>query len=472
MIRSFRNFAKTKFAGILVFIIIIPFVFWGMGSMFSGGNTNSLAKVNNKNISTQEFIDHLNNSGIPEKSIQENLNNNIIEELLTSLISTTLLDLEIQNFNIIFSESSLLKRIKKNKNFLDDDGNFQRIKYEKFLLENNMSAPQFELQLKGRELQKKLFDYIGAGTVAPNFMVKRLFEEENKKLEIEYINLENFYEKGDNISEKKLKDFIDDNKDQIKIEYVDFKYAILSPQSLLGIDDFNQVFFDKIDQIEIDISNEIKFENIISKLNINSINVSDFKFSSEKKDVEKKIFELRNTNIDIFEYENDYIIYNIDKIEERAPDLKDVQTKKEIIRLVEEKSKFEYNKKLLEKIRSKNFDENDFLKLGMNQIKKGKINSIRDNKKFDINAIKLMYSLPINSFTLINDDKNNIYLAKIVKFKNENFDINDKNYDEYLRKEISISRNSVLVSYDMLLSDKYNIVINQKTIERVKNFFK
>ena len=76
---------------------------------------------------------------------------------------------------------------------------------------------------------------------------------------------------------------MDDNKDQIKIEYVDFKYAILSPQSLLGIDDFNQAFFDKIDQIEIDISNEIEFENIISKLNINSINVSDFKFSSEKR---------------------------------------------------------------------------------------------------------------------------------------------------------------------------------------------
>ena len=40
MIGSFRNFAKTKFAGILVFIMIIPFVFWGMGGMFSSGNTN------------------------------------------------------------------------------------------------------------------------------------------------------------------------------------------------------------------------------------------------------------------------------------------------------------------------------------------------------------------------------------------------------------------------------------------------
>ncbi len=472
MIGSFRNFAKTKFAGILVFIIIIPFVFWGMGSMFSGGNTNNLAKINNKNISTQEFIDHLNDSGIPEKSIRENLDNNIIEELLTSLISTTLLDLEIQDFNIIYSENSLFKRIKKNKNFLDDNKNFQRIKYEKFLLENNLSAPQFELQLKGRELQKKLFDYIGAGTVAPDFMIKRLFEEENKKLEIEYINLENFYKKEKDISENDLKNFIENNKDQIKIEYIDFKYAVLNPQNLLGINDFNQAFFDKIDQIEIDISNEIQFENIISKLNIDSINISNFKFSSEKKDIEKKIFELKETNFDIFEYKNDYIIYNINKIEERIPDLKDIQTKNEIMELVKQKNKFEYNQKLFEKIKSNDFSENDFLKLGMNQIKKSKINSIRDNKKFDINSVKLMYSLPINSFTLINDEKNNIFLAKIINFKNENFEINDKNYNEYLIKEKSINRNSILVSYDMLLSDKYDIVVNQKTIERVKNFFK
>ena len=68
MISNFRNFAKTKFAGVLVFIMIIPFVFWGMGSMFSSGNTNNIAKINKKNISTQEFIDYLNNSNIPTKN--------------------------------------------------------------------------------------------------------------------------------------------------------------------------------------------------------------------------------------------------------------------------------------------------------------------------------------------------------------------------------------------------------------------
>ena len=107
MLGSFRNFSKSKFAGVLVFIMIIPFVFWGMGSMFSSGNTNTLAKINKTNISTQEFIDYLNSSGIPQETIRENLKNNIIEELLSNLISTKLLELEIENYNLIISKNTL-----------------------------------------------------------------------------------------------------------------------------------------------------------------------------------------------------------------------------------------------------------------------------------------------------------------------------------------------------------------------------
>ena len=126
MISSFRNFAKTKFAGLLVFIMIIPFVFWGMGSMFSSGNTNTIAKINKENISTQEFIDYLNKSGIPQKTIRENLNKDIIEELLSGLVSTTLLDLEIKDYNLIISENTLLKKIKTNKNFHENDGSLSK----------------------------------------------------------------------------------------------------------------------------------------------------------------------------------------------------------------------------------------------------------------------------------------------------------------------------------------------------------
>ncbi len=471
MIGSLRNFAKTKSATVLVFIIIIPFVFWGMGSMFSSGNTNNLAKINKTNISTEEFIDYLNNSGIPQEYIRENLDKNIIQEILAGLISSTLLDLEIKNLDMTVSENTLLKHIKNNKNFFDENGIFQRIKYEKFLLENNQTAAGFEQRLKKRELQKSLFDYIGAGSITPRFLAKRYFIEENKKLEIEYINLNNFYDKAENITEVDMKKFINENSEKLKVEYIDFNYAIINPQNLMGLDEFNQAFFDRIDQIEIDISNDVPFEQIVSNLEIKKINVKDFKFSSKKNEIEKKIYEMRNNKFDLFEIDNNYILYEVFNINKKEPDLNDSEIRDEIIDLIIQKNKFEYNKILFEKINSKDFNDKDFSEMGKNLIEKIKLNSVKDNKKFDINAVELLYSLPINSFTLINDDNDNIYLAKIKKFENTDIDLNSDTLKEYINEYNSNNKKSILKSYDTLLSNKYDIVLNQKTLERVKNFF-
>ncbi len=471
MISNLRNFAKTKFAGILVFIMIIPFVFWGMGGMFSSGNTNTLVKINKTNISTQEFIDYLNGTGISEKRIKENLDKNIIEELLSGLVSTTLLDLEVEDYNLIISQKTLLKMIKKNKNFLDEKGNFERVKYEKFLLENNQSAPVFEQRLKKRELQKNLFDYIGAGTISPQFLINRLYDEENTKLEIEFIDLKDFYKKKESFTEEDLENFLNENKDQLKIEYLDFNYSIINPLNLIGVDEFNQSFFDKIDQIEVDIANGVTFENIVENYNITKINKKNFRYSSDIDKIEKQIFELRKNEFDIFESGDNFILYEIEKIEERKPDLKDKDIRNEVVNLISQKNNFDFNREILNKINNKNFNNNDFIQMGKNQIKNAKLNSIRDNKKFEINAVKVLYSLPEKSFTLINDENNNIYLAKVKKFQKHSVKKDKERLKEYTNKQNSNIKNSMLKTYDLYLNKKYEVVLNQKTIERVKNYF-
>jgi peptidyl-prolyl cis-trans isomerase D len=471
MISSFRNFAKTKFAGLLVFIMIIPFVFWGMGSMFSSGNTNTIAKINNESISTQEFIDYLNNSGIPQKTIRDNLNNNIIEELLSNLISTKLIELEVKNFNVIISEKSLLKKIKENKNFQGEDGNFERIKYEKFLLENNQSAPAFELRLRGRELQKHLFDYIGAGTTSPNFLVAKLFKNENRKLEIDFINLNNFYKKRDSFTQDDLEKFVEKNKDQLKVEYLNFDYTIINPKNLIGIDEFNQSFFDKIDQIEADIANGLSFEIITNNLNLPITKKIDFKLSSDSNEIEKKIYASKNNDFDILENNDDFVLYKINEIYEKEPNLKDNNTKKEIVELIHQKKKFEYNKQLLEKITNNEFSNKDFLNMSEKNIETIKLNSIKDNKKFEINSVEILYSIPLDSFTLISDEKKNIYIAKVKKFEDLTMSDNNNQLNNYINKQNSNMKKNILGSYDLYLNKKYEIDLNQKTIERVKNFF-
>ena len=185
--------------------------------------------------------------------------------------------------------------------------------------------------------------------------------------------------------------------------------------------------------------------------------------------MKKKIFELRKINFDIFENGDNYILYKISDIKKKEPDLNDKQTKKEIIELVNQKNQFDYNKNLLDKISSQEFNNDDFLKMGNDKIKSVKLNSVKDNKKFDINAVEILYSLPINSFTLINDEQNNIYIAKVKRF--HNVSKNNEKFEEYTNKQNSNIKNSMLKSYDLFLNDKYNVVLNQKTIERVKNFF-
>ena len=174
MIEKLRELGWKKTGGFLVMAVVsLAFVFGGFGGGFSTNNQNNIAKINKTNVTTQEFIDYVNQSGISQEVIRNNLDNNIIEELLSGLISTTLIDLEVKDFGLSINEKTILKNIKENKNFHDENGVFQRIKYEKFLLSNNLSAPMFELQLKNRELQKHLFDFIGAGTVTPNFLIEK-----------------------------------------------------------------------------------------------------------------------------------------------------------------------------------------------------------------------------------------------------------------------------------------------------------
>ena len=463
---------RNKIGGlILIIVIIIAFGFGGFGGGFLSNNQNNIVKINKTNITTQEFIDYINKSGVSQKAIQDNLENNIIEELLSGLISTTLLNLEVKDYNIKLSENSLSKKIKFNKNFIDKEGIFQRIKYEKFLLENNISAPLFEKRLKERELQKKLFNFIGAGTISPKFLVKKLFKIENRKLSINYINLESFYGKINKTTDQDLINFIENNSDQLKVEYIDFRYALINPQIINGIDEFNEDFFDKIDQIENNILNGVSFETIISEFNLNSKFIKDYKFSNESNTIEKRIYEVRNKEFDIFENGENFIIYKIENLKEKQPDISDAQIKKEILELVIQKNKFDYNKKLLEQIRDKKFTEKDFLNFGKDNIQLLTLNSIRDNDKFEINSVQMLYSLPLNSFTLINDENNNIYLAKIKNYDDIGLKSDSKNYDEFIIKENTRIRNNILKSYDLFLNDKYNVNVNQMAINNIKNLF-
>ncbi len=472
MIEKLKNLGWKQFGGlVLIIIIIIAFGFGGFGGGFSTNNQNNIAKINNTNVTTQNFMDYVNQSGISQEAIRNNLDNNIIEELLSGLISTTLIDLEIKDFDISINKKTILKNIKKNKNFQDKNGNFQRIKYEKFLLSNNLSAPLFELQLKNRELQKHLFDFIGAGTVTPEFLIDSKFMENNKSLLIEYFDMENLYKIKEDYTLNEIEEFIAENKNQLKKEYIDFKYVILNPKNLIGIDEFNQDYFDEIDEIENKISQGNTFGSILEDINVDVVEVSEFAPSSNKKINEDLIYSKKASKIDLIENGDNFIFYNIDNEYDRPPDLNDEIIKAEIANLIYQKGKFDFNRKIIEEIQNKEFDNSKFEELAGSNKQYSSINSVEDDKIFDINSVKMLYSIPKNSFALVNKEKK-IFLVKVTGSNKNLVNKNDDKYIQFVSKQNTNKRKSILQSYDQLLNTKYQVQLNQKTIERIKNYFK
>ena len=473
MVEKLKNLGWKQFGGlVLIVIIIIAFGFGGFGGGFSTNNQNNIAKINKTNVTTQDFMDYVNQSGISQEAIRSNLDNNIIEELLSGLISTTLIDLEIEDFKLSINEKTILKYLKDNKNFKDESGAFERIKYEKFLLSNNMSAPLFELKLKNQGLQKHLFDFIGAGTVTPEFLIESKFEENNKSLSIEYFDMENLYKIKDDYTSDEINTFIEENKDQLKREYIDFKYVVLNPKNLIGIDEFNQDFFNEIDAIENKISQNESFSSIIENLNVDVNNINEFAPDENTSTNEKLIYSKKSSKLDIFESGDNYILYNIENEYDRAPDLNDEVVKSEIVELIYQKGKFDYNRKIIEEIQNDGFNESKFIELSSGKIQTGSINSITDDGLFEVNSIKMLYSLPQNSFALVNNTNNQIFLVKIKDINKNTINKQGEEYKGFVNSQNTNYRKGILQSYDTLLNNKYQVQLNQKTIDRIKNYFK
>ena len=473
MINTFKNLTGKKIAGLLlIIIIIIAFGFGGFGGGFNLGNQNNIAKINNTKISTKDFMDYLSRSGLSQKVIKENIDKNILEELLSSLVSTRLLDLEIKNLNLEMSEKTIIEKLKKNKNFIDQNGKFQRTLYEKFLLTNNMNAPVYEIKLKNNILQKQLFTYISGGTKSPNFMINEYYKEKNKILDIDYVDLNKFYKKENEFTNQEIKIFVSQNSEKLKQDYIDFSYVVITPKNVTGLEEFNQAFFDKIDDIENKIAKNVSFETIIKDLNIVPATKKNYVNNENKETIENKIYASRKKKIEILDDNGKYIFYNIDKINSKVPNLSDIKFSLQIKNLLFQKEKYEFNKTVLDEINEKKFDQISFNKFGSENIKKIRINSIEDAKKFEINSIKILYSLPINSFTLITDDKENLFVAKISSYEEQIVSNSSDKFRAISNKANAENRNSVLKSYDYLLSDKYKVIIYEKTLERVKNYFR
>ena len=107
MLGKIRKFSSSVFAKIFLFIVAIPFVFWGMGPLFKSGSQNIIVKIDKEKIPIEEFVNYIN----IYTTTNDNLDSIFIEKMLSNFIGEKIIENEIKSFNIILSDESLSKLI-------------------------------------------------------------------------------------------------------------------------------------------------------------------------------------------------------------------------------------------------------------------------------------------------------------------------------------------------------------------------
>ena len=214
MATSIGKLSKSFFIKLLVGIIILPFVFWGMGDVFRGGNQNVVATIESEKISTQEFINYLRQINLNEEQIKSLPKTDLVEQILSQYIGRKVMALEIEKIGVVVNDNALRNIIKNDKLFFKDN-KFSRTEYEKFLIKSGITAPQFEANIVEQEKRRQFLSSLAGGIVIPETLINQEFKKENQTKTIQYIDLEKYHAKN-----KPQKKILKNSTREIKIYFL------------------------------------------------------------------------------------------------------------------------------------------------------------------------------------------------------------------------------------------------------------
>ena len=283
-----------------------------------------------------------------------------------------------------------------------------------------------------------------------------------------------------------IESYYKQNLDNFRTIDKTIEFVELNPNNLTGSNEFNDLFFKKLDEIDDLIVSGKNLDFLSDQFNLKKsapikFNEKDIKNKSKKENnfpnkLIGKIFSIdKNEPTVLVEHKDKYFVIEVIKSEDILLKISHTFVKSEILIKLSENKKRKLVSALISKINNNNFKKEDFYKFSEDEnvnIEKFKIKSKNDLKSFNQNLIDQIYSYGKNKVILVADIAlSEIYLIYIDKIENVLLDKNSGDYEKYSNlSKVNIS-NNLYNTYDLYLKKKYEININYKALDKVSNYF-
>jgi len=238
MLQSIRDNAQSSIAKGIVALMIVPFVFFGIDSFFTGGGAKNVAEVNGVEISERDLIIGIENQ---KRRIQgqmgDSFDPNIVTDavlkpgVLESLIQRQLYSDTAESLGLEASEALLDQTIVSSPEF-QENGQFSTERYEGLLRANGMLPSDHRQQLRTQITARHLI----SGFSETDFVTKRDLANTSKvthqRRDIRYIVVPAANAADVTaITDDEVKAYYESNtsefmrEDQLKLDYLELKLS-------------------------------------------------------------------------------------------------------------------------------------------------------------------------------------------------------------------------------------------------------
>lgn len=191
MLQMMRDNAGSWIIKILLGVIVLVFIFLGLGPDRNSGN-NIVAEVNKTVISWDDYRLAYNElvDGY-RRQLGGNLTEEMIkmfrlrEQALESLITSELMMQEAKRLKLQVTDEELEKAI-VSLPYFERDGVFDMKLYEALLRQNGLTVPQFEAQQRKSMLISKLRSMVESGVLVTDGEAEELYKFKNTEASVRY----------------------------------------------------------------------------------------------------------------------------------------------------------------------------------------------------------------------------------------------------------------------------------------------
>jgi len=235
-----------KLVQIVLFVIFLPFAFFGIDTYFRGGGVGqAVARVGDYSISQEEFSRALRErQDALQRMAQGRVDPAMLDNpelryaTLDSLIQRRLLLDSALRVGVTVSEERLKDIIGRLQLFQDETGKFSLARYEQYVKSEGMTPVMFEARLRQDIILQQFTDGYADTTIVPRAVVERLARLSGQQRELsQYVLAPEKFLKQVKLDAGAGKQYYDANPaefripEQVRVEYLALSAELLQQQA-------------------------------------------------------------------------------------------------------------------------------------------------------------------------------------------------------------------------------------------------